>query len=106
MLFRSSLDPQARSRVQPDDTVFIYAAAPNSRMPLAIERIQASQLPYDFVLDDSKAMNPQVHLSDVPLVVVRARVSRNGQAQAQPDDLSVEVAAIKPGARGLKLVLK
>jgi cytochrome c-type biogenesis protein CcmH len=101
-----ALDPKARNRVQPDDTVFIYATAPDSRMPLAIVRIKASELPYDFVLDDSKAMNPQVHLSDVPQVVVRARVSRSGQAQAQPDDLGAEIPAIKPGAGGLKLLLK
>jgi cytochrome c-type biogenesis protein CcmH len=100
------LDAKAQSRVQADDTVFIYATAPDSRMPLAIVRIKASELPYQFVLDDSKAMNPQVHLSDVPLVVVRARVSRSGQAQAQADDLSAEIAAIKPGAKGLKLTLK
>jgi cytochrome c-type biogenesis protein CcmH len=86
--------------------VFIYATPPDSRMPLAIVRIKASELPYDFVLDDSKAMNPQVHLSDSPLLVVRARVSRSGQAQPQPDDLNAEISAVKPGSHGLKLRLK
>jgi cytochrome c-type biogenesis protein CcmH len=103
---RVSLDPSARAKVQPDDTVFIYATAPDARMPLAIVRIKASELPYDFVLDDTKAMNPQVHLSDSPVLVVRARVSRSGQAQAQPDDLSAQLTGVKPGARGLQLVLK
>jgi cytochrome c-type biogenesis protein CcmH len=101
-----SLDASARNRVRPDDTVFIYATPPDSRMPLAIVRIKASELPYDFVLDDSKTMNPQVHLSDVPVVVVRARLSHSGQAQAQPDDLNAEVSAIRPGSHGLKLRLK
>ena len=103
---RVSLDPGARAKVQPDDTVFIYATAPDSRMPLAIVRIKASELPFEFVLDDTKAMNPQVRLSDSPTLVMRARVSRSGQAQAQPDDLSAEMTGVKPGTKGLHLILK
>jgi cytochrome c-type biogenesis protein CcmH len=103
---RVSLAPSARERVQANDTVFIYATAPDSRMPLAIEQIKAAQLPYDFVLDDSKAMNPQVHLSDATVLVVRARVSRSGQAQAQPQDLSAELTGVRPGTKGLQLILK
>ena len=103
---RVSLAPSALERVQANDTVFIYATAPDSRMPLAIEQIKAAQLPYDFVLDDSKAMNPQVHLSDATVLVVRARVSRSGQAQAQPQDLSAELTGVRPGTKGLQLILK
>ena len=103
---RVSLDPGARAKVQPDDTVVIYATAPDSRMPLAIVRIKASELPFEFVLDDTKAMNPQVRLSDSPLLIMRARVSRSGQAQAQPDDLSAEMTGVKPGTKGLHLILK
>ena len=103
---RVSLAPSARERVQANDTVFIYATAPDSRMPLAIEQIKAAQLPYDFVLDDSKAMNPQVHLSDATVLVVRARVSRSGQAQAQPQDLSAELTGVRPGTKGMQLILK
>jgi len=69
-------------------------------------RIRASELPYDFTLDDRQAMNPQARLSMAERVVVRARVSRSGQAQAQADDWGAEQANVKPGARGVNLVVQ
>jgi hypothetical protein len=38
--------------------------------------------------------------------VIRARVSKSGQAQAQNDDWGVELSGVKPGARGLNLVIQ
>ena len=103
---RVSLAGEAAQSVRPDDTVFIYATLPDARMPLAILRIRASELPYDFTLDDRQAMNPQARLSMAERVVVRARVSRSGQAQAQADDWGAEQANVKPGARGVNLVVQ
>ncbi len=102
---RVSLGPVAQKAVQADDTVFIYATLPDSRMPLAIVRVRAADLPYDFRLDDRNAMNPQAKLSQASSVVLRARVSKSGQAQAQADDWGTEVQAVKPGAQGLQLVI-
>ena len=39
-------------------------------------------------------------------VVVRARVSRSGQAQAQADDWGAEAASVKPGTQGVHLVIQ
>ena len=103
---RVSLSPQGRNKFQPDDTVFIFATPVDARMPLAILRVKVSDLPYDFVLDDRHAMNPQARLSGATQVVLRARISRSGQAQAQPDDWGVELTGIKPGARGVSLVIE
>ena len=97
---RVSLDPALASQVSPQDTVFIYAnAADGPRMPLAIVRTTVDKLPYDFVLDDSMAMNPQMKLSHISAVMVRARISRSGNAMAQPGDLGVSAGPIKPGSK-------
>ena len=97
---RVSLDPSLASQVSPTDTVFIYAnAADGPRMPLAIVRTTVDKLPYDFVLDDSMAMNPQMKLSHISAVMVRARISRSGNAMAQPGDLGVSAGPIKPGSK-------
>jgi cytochrome c-type biogenesis protein CcmH len=97
---RVSLDPSLASQVSPQDTVFIYAnAADGPRMPLAIVRTTVDKLPYDFVLDDSMAMNPQMKLSHISSVMVRARISRSGNAMAQPGDLGVSAGPIKPGSK-------
>ncbi len=97
---RVSLDPSLATQVSPQDTVFIYAnAADGPRMPLAIVRTTVDKLPYDFVLDDSMAMNPQMKLSHISAVMVRARISRSGNAMAQPGDLGVSAGPIKPGSK-------
>jgi cytochrome c-type biogenesis protein CcmH len=82
------LDPALAGAIAGDETVFIFArAADGPRMPLAVVRKQASELPISFVLDDSMAMSPSMRLSDFPRVIVGARVSKSGNAMAQPGDL-------------------
>ena len=104
---RVSVAPELASKVAPSDTVFIYATSVSgSRMPVAIVKISASQLPYDFVLDDSTAMNPNVKLSGMDEVTVRARISKTGNAAAQPNDLGVSVTPVKPGSAGLNLMVR
>jgi cytochrome c-type biogenesis protein CcmH len=101
---RVSLSPALRAQVRPDDTVFIVArAAQGPRMPLAILRLRAADLPADFTLDDSTAMSPQMRLSSFVDVVVSARVSRTGQALPETGDLVGTPAQARIGARGLTL---
>ncbi len=96
---RVSLDPALAAQVSPKDTVFIYAnAAEGPRMPLAIVRTTVDKLPYDFVLDDSLAMNPQMKLSQVKSVMVRARISKTGNAMPQAGDFGASVGPITPGS--------
>jgi cytochrome c-type biogenesis protein CcmH len=104
---RVSVAPDLASKVAPTDTVFIYATpVAGSRMPLAIVKITANQLPYDFVLDDTTAMNPSVKLSGMDEVTVRARISKSGNAMQQPNDLGVSVTPVKPGSAGLNLMVR
>ncbi len=104
---RVSVAPDLASKVAPTDTVFIYATpVSGSRMPLAIVKIAANQLPYDFVLDDTTAMNPSAKLSGMDEVTVRARISKTGNAMQQPNDLGVSVTPVKPGSAGLNLMVR
>ncbi|KQU65922.1 MULTISPECIES: c-type cytochrome biogenesis protein CcmI [unclassified Rhizobacter] len=99
---RVTLSPALASKVQPGDTVFVFARAPQGpRMPLAVKRGLVSDLPMDFVLDDSTAMSPQFKLSSVPEVRIEVRVSRNGSATPAAGDLIGQGPVVKPGATGV-----
>ena len=92
------------TKAAPEDTLFVYArAAQGSRMPLAILRKQVKDLPLTFTLDDSMAMSPAAKLSSAQQVVVSARISKRGDATAQPGDLQGQSAPVAPGARGLTI---
>jgi cytochrome c-type biogenesis protein CcmH len=85
----------------------VYATpVSGSRMPIAILRTTADKLPLDFVLDDSMAMSPAVKLSGMDEVTVRVRISKSGQATAQPNDYGVSLTPVKPGSKGLNLMVR
>jgi len=67
------------AEVAATDTVFVLArnAASDSRMPIAVQRLQAGQLPVTLRLDDSNSMAGQ-KLSATESVVVVVQVSPNG----------------------------
>lgn len=101
-----SLSKELLSKVSPDDIVFILArAAEGPKMPLAVLRKQVKDLPLEFSLDDSMAMQPQLKLSGFEQVVVVARVSKSGTPMAQAGDVEGLSEAIKPGTKGLNIVI-
>ncbi len=98
------LDAALRSKVADTDTVFIFArAVQGPRFPLAVLRKQVKDLPTAFVLDDSMSMVPDARLSNFPLVVVGARVSKSGSATPSPGDLEGLTEPVRPGAKDLKI---
>jgi cytochrome c-type biogenesis protein CcmH len=100
------LSPALKAKVAPTDTVFVFArAAEGPRMPLAILRRQAKDLPLEFALDDSMAMAPNMKLSSFPEVVIGARVSRSGNATPQSGDLEGTSKTVKLGATGVAVVI-
>ena len=104
---RVTLVKELQGLVASTDTVFVYATpVAGSRMPVAIVRTTADKLPFDFVLDDSTAMNPAVKLSGMDAVTVRVRISKSGQAMAQPGDYGVSLTPVKPGSKGLNLMVR
>ena len=97
------------AKLTPTDTLFVFARAKEGpRMPLAVLRIpapKASDFPKTFELTDAMAMSPGMSLSTFPEVVIEARISRSGNAQLQPGDLSGVSDAIKPGVRAVTVTI-
>ena len=100
------LAPAVAAKVSPSDTVFIFARAEGgAKVPLAVVRATARELPMHFALDDSMAMAPQFKLSSAQAVRVEARVSRSGNATPQAGDLIGSSDVVKPGARDVAIVI-
>ncbi|WP_122573666.1 c-type cytochrome biogenesis protein CcmI [Pseudomonas viridiflava] len=77
---RVDLAPALKDKVQPRDSVFIFARAVDGPpAPLAVKRITVAELPAEVELSDTDAMMPQLKLSNFPQVQLVARVSRAGQ---------------------------
>jgi hypothetical protein len=104
---RVSLSSDAASRVEPGDTVFIFAkASADQRVPVAALRKRAADLPLDFVLTDKQAMIAGTHLADYETLIVTARVSRSGLASDSVENLEVWSDPVPPGHAGrIELVI-
>lgn len=77
------LSSELRSKVQPGDSVFIFARATSGPpAPLAAKRLTVADLPVTVELGDADAMMPQLKLSNFPEVQLVARISRAGQPTA------------------------
>lgn len=82
------LDPRLLARVGSGSVLFVFARAADERgPPLAVLRTETGPWPLSFVLDDRNAMMPDRKLSDFSRVILEARISRSGNALAQPGDL-------------------
>ncbi|MBY0237242.1 MAG: tetratricopeptide repeat protein, partial [Burkholderiaceae bacterium] len=103
---RVDIAPALKAQLSPDDTLFVFARAPGgSRMPLAILRKKASELPFTFTLDDSLAMSPAARLSSAPQVVIGARISKSGEALPKPGDLQGLSGVVALGARDVQVLI-
>ncbi|MGB5489368.1 MAG: hypothetical protein WBM76_00940 [Woeseiaceae bacterium] len=85
------LSERSKAIVKPTDTVFIFARAVDGPpMPVAVLQRPVSELPLDFLLNDSQAMSADMKLSNFDRVVVTARVSRSGVATDALQDLEAK----------------
>lgn len=104
---RVTLAAALQGRVAPEDTLFVFARAAGGsagpRPPLAILRKQVKDLPLTFTLDDSLAMSPAMRLSSARQVVVGARISKSGNAIAQPGDLQGLSPTVDVGTSGVAI---
>jgi cytochrome c-type biogenesis protein CcmH len=98
----------ANADIAPTDTVFILArnAESDSRMPIAVQRLTASQLPVTLRLDDGNSMAGQ-KLSQTASVIVAVQVSPGGQPGAANATWLGEVGPVAPSADSepLRIVL-
>ncbi len=98
LTIRVEIAENIADRVAANDTVFIFArAAEGPRIPLAIVRTAASDLPTTVVLDDDDAMNAEFKLSRYSAVVVEARISKSGNAVRSPGDFEGQSQTVQPG---------
>ena len=103
---RIEVSRKLAERLQPDDTVFVFARAEKGPpMPLAAMKLRARDLPLEFSLDDSMAMAPELALSKFPRIVVTARVSRSGQAAPQPGDLQGASRPVANDAQAVRVLI-
>lgn len=103
-----SLSPAVAKQAAPDDVVYVFARAVSGpRMPLAIVRAQVKDLPTTIVLEDSQGMGQGMGqgmtLSSAPEVIVVARVSKSGMANAQNGDLEGMSAPVKKGTKSISI---
>ena len=103
-LWGGAVAPALAARVAPSDTLFVFArAAEGPRMPLAILKRSAAELPLSFTLDDSMAMSPELKLSGFANVVISARISKSGDAMPQSGDLEGQSAPLAGRSSGIEL---
>jgi len=96
-----------KGKAAPTDTVMVIARpADGSRMPVAVLRAKASELPLQFTLDDALSMNPDQAISKHKEVSIEARISKSGMASPQPGDLLSAPQTVKVGATGIRLVVE
>ncbi|WP_293007245.1 c-type cytochrome biogenesis protein CcmI [Nitrosomonas sp.] len=101
-----NIKPELVTKAAPNDTLFIYARASNGpKMPLAILRLKASDLPAAFTLTDDMAMMPTMKMSSFPEIVIEARISKSGQAVPSSGDLQGFSKPIKLGSNDVEIVI-
>lgn len=92
--------PALKSKLAAGDTLYVYARAEHGPpMPLAVAKLDAGKLPASVILTDGMGMTPQFKLSSAERVFVGARISKSGQAIAQPGDLEGDAGVVSTATR-------
>ncbi len=101
-----NISPALSAKTSPGDTLYIYARAKSGpRMPLAIVRLQAKDLPAKFTLKDGMGMNPNMKLTSFPEVVVSARVTKSGKAVPANGDLQGFSEVVRIGDQNVNILI-
>lgn len=101
-----TLSSKLKGKVGAEDTVFVTAKAPDgSGPPLAVGRFKGKDFPIEFRLDDSAAIMPGRTISQFSEVLVTAKVSKSGTADASKGDILAAPVKAKLGATNLVVEL-
>ena len=101
------ITPGLQGQISPTDIVFIYAKAiEGPKLPLAIIKSTAGQLPTTFILSDEQSMSPQFKLSQFKEVSLTARVSKSGNAIPEKGDLIGFIPKLKIGEKNIQLIIQ
>ncbi|HMX10549.1 MAG TPA: c-type cytochrome biogenesis protein CcmI, partial [Burkholderiaceae bacterium] len=101
---RVELAPGLAKGLGPDAVLMIIARpADGTPMPLAVLKQPVAGFPASFTLDDRQSLVAERRLSGVAQLLLEARVSRSGQAKAEPGDFVGDPVPATLGARGVAL---
>ena len=102
-----SIDPVLAMRLPENAVVFVIARQPDGPpIPVAVERLSATQLPLVVTLDDNDSLMPTAKLSEMDQVQISVRVSASGDAAPRPGDFEATpvVVATSPSAVAALLI--
>ena len=74
-------------------------------MPVAVLKTAITAFPMKFVLTDALAMSPNALISQLPEVVIEARISKTGMAIPEPGDLITKQETVKVGTTSIRLMV-
>jgi cytochrome c-type biogenesis protein CcmH len=99
------LSADLKSKLKPGDTLMVIARKPGERMPVAVLKVPVTQFPFNFVLDDSLAMNPNMRISELPEVTIEVRISKAGMAKLESGDLISATQTVKLGSSKVRILV-
>ena len=99
------ISAELKPKVKPGDMLMVIARQPGERMPVAVLKAPVTQFPFNFVLDDSLAMNPNRQISQLSEVTIEVRISKTGMAKAESGDLVSAVQTVKLGSTKVRILV-
>lgn len=101
-----TLSAALAGKVSPDDTLFIFARATEGPpMPRAISVKKVRDLPASFLLTDGMGARPDLKISNVPQLIISARITKSGKAMPESGDLQGFSQKVKPGDKNINIVI-
>lgn len=101
------ISPEVSQSLTGNETLFVFAkAASGPPMPLAAVRFPLKSIPEEIVLNDKNAMRPALKMSQYKDIYVSARISKTGNAIAQPGDITVKSDPITAPFSGQTIYIK
>lgn len=100
------IDPKLAEQARAGGTLFVIARQEGGPpIPVAVLRRPGARLPLHFELGDADAMDPSHLPSSAGTLVLEARLSRSGEAMRRSGDLYGRQESVKPGQRGVTIVI-
>lgn len=98
--------PALVAQVTDEMRLFIFVRNPDMPMPILAQNVEVPEFPFTITLDNSMSMTG-MKVESVPSLVAGARLSRSGNATAQPGDLQTLSApfSLTDSAAELELVI-
>lgn len=104
---RVRLIAELAANAAPTDTVFVFARSIDTpTIPLVVLKRHVKDLPLDFTLDDTMALNPDVKLSAFKVVDVGARISNSGSVTTRHGDLVSQMVRTTVGGPAVELPIQ